>query len=65
MVTRNPTKLLPLTSQTKLTLTLTLTLNPKAKLTLERGTKHTKPSRPAEPIEMPFGATIFVNVLLA
>jgi len=47
----HPTKLLPLTSQTKLTLTLTLTLtlaltlslNPKTKLTLERGTNPTKP----------------------
>jgi len=39
-------KLLALTSQTKLTLTLilTLTLNPKTKLTLiERGTNPTKP----------------------
>jgi len=32
-----PTKLLSLTSQTKMTLTLTLTLNPKTKLTLECG----------------------------
>jgi len=41
----NPTKLLPLTSQTKLTLILILTLilNPKSKLTLERGTNPTKP----------------------
>jgi len=38
-----PTKLPPLTSQTKLTLTLTLTLNPKTKLTLERGINPTKP----------------------
>jgi len=39
MATDNPTKLLPLTSQTK----LTLTLNPKTKLTLEHGTNPTKP----------------------
>jgi len=41
MATRNPTKLLPLTSQTKLS--PTLTLNPKTKLTLERGANPTKP----------------------
>jgi len=39
MATHNPTKLLPLTSQTK----LTLTLNPKTNVTLERGTNPTKP----------------------
>jgi len=40
MATCNPTKLLPLTTQTSLTLTLilTLTLNSKTKITLERGT---------------------------
>ena len=37
MATHKPSKLLPLTSQTKVTLLLTLTLNPKTKLTLERG----------------------------
>jgi len=41
MATPNPTELLPLTSQTKLT--LTLTINPKTKLTLECGTNRTKP----------------------
>jgi len=40
MATHNSTKLLPLTSQTKLTLTLALTLNPKTKLTLERDTPY-------------------------
>jgi len=39
MATYNPSKLLPLTSQTK----LTLTLNPKTKLTRECGTKPIKP----------------------
>jgi len=39
MATRNPTKLLPLTRQTK----LTPNPNPNPKLTLERGSNPTKP----------------------
>jgi len=42
MATHKPSKLLPLTSQTKLTLTLTLILNPKSKLTLEGATNPIK-----------------------
>jgi len=44
MATHKPSKLLPLTSQTKLTLTLTLTLilNHKSKLTLEGATNPIK-----------------------
>jgi len=38
MATHNPSKQLPLTSQTKLTLTPNLNPNPKTKLTLDRGT---------------------------
>jgi len=41
MATHNLSKLLPLTTETKLN--LTLILNPKTKLTLECGTNPTKP----------------------